>query len=70
MRHEIKDQELTKINYRTVIAALKATHPQIISAKLQLNSDEIYELTITVAYEYLPPVVETLIFNKREIAAD
>lgn len=50
MRHEVKEHPLTKINYRTVLAALKATHPQIISAALSLNSDEIYELIVKVTY--------------------
>lgn len=34
MHYEVVEHELSKINYKTVVAGLKATHPQIIKAAL------------------------------------
>ena len=50
LKHEVVNQELTKVNYKTVIASLKQQHPQILKAKLEKNPDELYVLTITVNY--------------------
>ena len=54
LRHELKAYPLAKINYRTVLAALKKTHPQIISAALGRSEEGKFELTVAVAYEFLP----------------
>jgi hypothetical protein len=49
---------------------LKGQHPNILSASLDKNSDELYILTIKVAYEFLPETIEKIIFDKREISSD
>ena len=46
---------------------MKNQHPQILKAKLEKNPDEIYVLTITVSYEFLPEIKEQIYFDKREI---
>lgn len=65
MKHQINNYELSKINYKTVIGALKNSHPHILSAKLEKNQDEIYELSVTVAYEFLPEIKEVMVFEKK-----
>lgn len=70
LKHEVKNYELTKINYKTVIASIKQQHPQILRAKFEKNADEIYVLTITVNYEFLPEIREEIFFDKREIKAE
>ena len=50
VRYEIKDHLLEKINYKTVLAAIKGSHPQIISAKFQQDEDDVHTLIVTVAY--------------------
>jgi len=52
-----------------VVAGLKGLHPNIITARLGRNSEQEYELTISVAYEFLPEVVEKIVFASREIPA-
>ncbi len=49
---------------------MKGQHPNILSASLDKNPDELYVLTIKVAYEFLPETIETIMFDKREISAD
>jgi hypothetical protein len=34
MHYHVKNYELNKINFKTIIAGLKGTHPQIIKAYL------------------------------------
>lgn len=70
LRHEIVNYELAKINYKTVVASLKGQHPNILSATLDKNPDELYVLTVKVAYEFLPETIETIIFDKREISGE
>jgi hypothetical protein len=70
LRHEIKNYELAKINYKTVVASLKGQHPNILSATLEKNPDELYVLTVKVAYEFLPETIETIMFDKREISGE
>ncbi len=69
-RYEAKDYELKKINYKTVIAAVKNTHPQIISAKFTKTEDDSHILTTTVRYEFLPEINEEIVFEKKEIPAE
>lgn len=61
---------MAKVNFKTVVAALKGSHPQILSATLEKNVDEVFEMQIKVAYEFLPEIVEKLVFEKREISAE
>ena len=69
-RYEVKNYAFEKINYKTVVAALKNTHPNIISAAFTKNEGDVHVLTVKVAYEYLPEIQEQLIFEKREIPAE
>lgn len=55
-RYEIKDHTLEKINYKTVIAAIKNTHPNIISAKFSNSEDDVHTLVVKVSYEFLPEI--------------
>lgn len=59
--------ELTKINSKTVVAAIKGQHPQILKASLAKNADELFVLTVNVSYEFLPEIEEKIIFSKRDI---
>jgi hypothetical protein len=68
-RYDLKDYPLKKINYKTVVAAIKGTHPQIISAKFTRNEDDVHVLTVKVSYEFLPEINEELVFEKKEIPA-
>lgn len=49
---------------------MKGQHPNILSAKLEKNPDELFVLTIKVSYEFLPETVETIMFDKREISVE
>lgn len=61
----MKDFTLEKINYKTVLAAIKGTHPNIISAKFTKTESDQHILSIRVSYEFLPEIVEELVFEKR-----
>lgn len=50
-----------------MVSSLKQQHPQILKASLAKNPDELFVLTITVNYEFLPEIREDIIFDKREI---
>lgn len=62
MQYEVKAHELSKINFKTVIAGLKRTHPQLIKAVLNRTEDQNYELVVTVSYEFLPEIKEVIKF--------
>ena len=47
---DLKNKELDKINYKTVLAAIKGSHPQIIKAKFVRTEGDVHKLIITVAY--------------------
>jgi hypothetical protein len=70
LHHELRGYCLAKINYKTVLAALKKTHPEIISAKLEKGESGKYELTVTVGYEFLPEVREVFPLESRVIEKD
>lgn len=70
LRHEVVNHDLTKINYKTVEASLKGMHPNILKSSLSKNPDELYVLTVTVSYQFLPEIKEEIIFSKREIKAE
>ena len=61
---------MAKINYKTVVASLKGQHPNILSATLEKNADELYVLTVKVCYEFLPETIETIFFDKKEISEE
>ena len=52
-----------------MVAALKNSHPNIISARLSKNEDLQFELAVSVSYEFLPEVRETMKFERRDIPA-
>ena len=52
------------------MAALKGTHPNIISASLTKQDEVGYELAVSVRYEFLPEVVERMKFERRDIPAE
>lgn len=52
------------------MGSLKGQHPNILTASLEKNPDELYVLTIKVSYEFLPETIETIIFDKREISGE
>ena len=58
------------MNFKTIVAGLRNTHPQIINAKLAINADSKYELTVVVSYEFLPEVRESYVFESRPIAKE
>jgi hypothetical protein len=70
LRHELRGHALTKINFRTVLAALKKTHPQIITASLKKNSEGQFELVIVVSYEFLPEVREVFTLESKAVEQD
>jgi hypothetical protein len=70
LRHELRNHALTKINFRTVLAALKKTHPQIITATLSKNAEGQYELAVVVAYEFLPEQKELFTLESRAVEQD
>jgi len=61
-RYEMKNYTLEKINFKTVLASIKGTHPQIISATFTKSEVEEQILSVKVSYEFLPEIVEKLAF--------
>jgi hypothetical protein len=58
---------LKNINYKTVLAALKREHSEIISLKIDRYEDS-FALTIEVKYDFLPPIDEIIKFEGRKIS--
>lgn len=52
---------LKNINCKTVLAALKKDHPEIITAKVDRCEDS-YALSVQVKYDFLPPIEEVIKF--------
>lgn len=53
-RYEAKNYNLQKINFKSVVAGVKGTHPQIILAKFEKTESGEECLTVKVSYEFLP----------------
>ena len=70
LRYEVKDVVIAKINFKTIVAGLRNTHPQIIKAHLSINEEGKYELSVVVSYEFLPEVRENYVFESRSIAKE
>lgn len=53
-----------------MLAALKKTHPQIITASLGKNAEGQFELVVVVAYEFLPEQREVFTLASRVVEQD
>ena len=69
-RYEVRDYSLEKINFKSVLAGVKGTHPQIISAKFEMTEIGEECLVVKVTYEFLPEILERIVFEKKEIPAE
>lgn len=58
---------LQNINHKTVLAALKKEHVDVISASLKY-AEEKYVLNVEVKYDFLPPIIEVINFTPRVIS--
>ena len=65
--HESQQVTLKNINCKTVLAALKKEHPDIISAKVERCEDS-YTLAVQVKYDFLPPIEEVVKFEARKVS--
>lgn len=53
-----------------MLAALKKTHPQIITAALTKDAEGQFELVVVVGYEFLPEVREVFTLESKAVEQD